>query len=154
MPEFEEMVRRGEISPEGAHVLRAIKHLDSRLTETKQVIEADTEARILQVEEDSKHRFRMGLAIIAIVALLITGAGVAYAQYDRVTRCNSRADTIQTIKRVLAKDHDALPDGLLDGFGDNPDTRRVVAVIRAAYDKSETDIDVLLPEPDCSGFLP
>lgn len=135
-------------------MLRAIKALDGKLDLTREAIEEDTEARILSVEEDSRHRFRVGLAVVAVVALLIGSASIGYAQYDRVTRCHQRADTIRTIEHILEQDHDALPGALKAGFPPSADLDKIVAVIRAGYDRSEADVRAQLPIPDCSGFLP
>jgi hypothetical protein len=154
MPEFDEMVARGEITGETAHLLRAIKNLDIKLDATQAAIEDDTEARIVQVEEDSRHRFRVGLAVIAVVALIIGGLTTGYAHYDRVSRCRSRADTIETIEEVLAKDHDALPAALLAGFPKSEDLDKIVAVIRSGYHQSEAELRAQLPKPDCSGLFP
>lgn len=139
-----------DLSAEAEIVLDAIAGVNANLDSVKE----SQNALRSELKSDARSRFRQVLAIIAMTSLLLTGAAVGYVQYDRVSRCHSRADTIATIKRVIAKDHDALPKGLLQGFGDTADLRHVVAVIRASYNDSEQQIDLLLPAPDCSGFLP
>lgn len=138
------------LSPEAEVVLGAISSVSDQLDAAR----SSQEALRNDLQADAKGRFRQTVGLIVAVAVFLFSAGLGYAQYDRVTRCNSRADTIETIKRVIAEDHEALPAGLLKGFGDNEDTQRVVEVIRLAYDNSEVRIDQLLPVPDCSGFLP
>jgi hypothetical protein len=138
------------MSSEAEVVLEAIERVNVKLDEAKRSQEALRE----ELQNDAQSRFRQTVAMVTVVALFLVGCFTGYVQYDRVTRCHSRADTIAVIKSVIKQDHKALPDGLLKGFGDGENTKHVVAVIRASYAGSEHKIDVLLPMPDCSGFLP
>lgn len=138
------------LSSEAEVVLEAIERVNEKLDEAKSSQEALRE----ELQNDAQSRFRQTVAMVLVVALFLLGGFTGYVQYDRVTRCHSKADTIAVIKRVLKQDHRALPDGILKGFGEDEDTKKVVAVIRSSYADSEKQIDILLPVPDCSGFLP
>lgn len=137
------MTTDDHLSPEAQAVLEAVGQLGVQLEDTKDTIDRNT-----------KQRIRVVVASFSVALLVLAACFVGYAQYDRVSRCNQRAETIETIKRVLAKDHDALPRALELGFPPSEDLDRVVAVIREGYDTSEAQLDDLLPEPDCGGFLP
>jgi hypothetical protein len=138
------------LSSEAEVVLAAIERVNEKLDAAKRSQEALRE----ELQEDAQSRFRQTVALVVAVALFLLSGFTGYVQYDRVTRCHSKADTIAVIKKVIKQDHRALPDGLLKGFGEGKDTKHVVAVIRSSYDDSEKQIDILLPVPDCSGFLP
>lgn len=146
----------GTVTPEPdlrdliVQVLDRNEALDAKLDATNDKLDAT----------DASNRSRQRTSFWAVVAyatvglLLLAGAGLGYAHNDRQQRCQTRRDLVVTIRSVLATDHDALPDGIIEGFGTDPDTQHVVDVIRAAYDKSEAQLASDFPVPDCSGFLP
>lgn len=139
-----------DLSSEAEIVLAAIGEVSTQLQSAK----ASQEALRVELKRDADSRFRQTVALVLVVAILLSAGFLGYVQYDRVTRCHARADTIHTIKEVLATDHDALPKGLRVGFPPSDDLDKTIAVIVASYNASEKQIDALLPEPDCSGLLP
>lgn len=142
------------LSPEAALVLEAVSDVSVKLDEAK----TGQEKLRAELKQDARDRIKLAvrqvISVVVIAVVLLAVAFTGYVQYDRVTRCHARADTIATIKDVLKKDHEALPEGLRAGFPESPDLERTVSVIEKSYDVSERQIDLLLPEPDCSGFLP
>lgn len=100
----------------------------------------------------ARQRFRVSLAVVAVVVLLLTAGGVGYVHTDKVGRCERRAEIAQAVRGAFAAEHEAIPQALLDGFGD--EAKPVVDVIEERYAATEAQLARDFPIPDCSGFMP
>lgn len=131
-------------------VLDRIDALDAKLD----LVMASNDANQASNDRKAKNRVRFLVAYCTVAVLLVTLAGLGYIRSDSITRCQRRADQAMAIQSAFHTDHVKFRQGLVDGFGDTPDVRRVVAAVEAGQDEAERQLAEDFPVPKCRDFWP